>query len=88
MLSIMRTTVSIDDALLERAKKRARERAITLGALIEDALRRELAADRAAPNGPPVPVFHGTGARPGVDLTSYRSIAEVLDEAEVLDRLR
>jgi hypothetical protein len=84
----MRTTISLDDHLLERAKQRARERHLTLGALIEDALRRELAADGSSAAGPPVPVFHGTGTRPGVDLTSLRSVMEVMDEGEPLDRLR
>jgi hypothetical protein len=40
----MRTTVSIDDPLLENAKRCATERGITLGALFEDALRTYFAA--------------------------------------------
>jgi hypothetical protein len=45
----MRTTVSIDDPLLENAKRHATERGVTLGGLIEDALRTYLAnADREA----------------------------------------
>ena len=35
----MRTTLSIDDALLSRAKKRAADRGVTLGAFLDDALR-------------------------------------------------
>jgi hypothetical protein len=35
----MRTTVAFDDPLLENAKRHAAERGITLGALMEDALR-------------------------------------------------
>jgi len=42
-LYIMRTTLSVDDNLLAAAKRRARERGQTLGRVIEDALRRELA---------------------------------------------
>ncbi len=84
----MRTTLSIDDALLARAKQRAQERGLTLGRLVEDALRRELAADRVKRSGPPVPVFEGTGVRVGVDVTSYQAIADTLDEGEPLDRLR
>jgi len=77
----MRTTVSIDDDLLESARQRATSRGKTLGQLLEDALRRELAEpDEAAPR-PPVPVFlGGTGANPGIDLTSNRALHEVLDE--------
>ncbi|WP_230864879.1 type II toxin-antitoxin system antitoxin vapB25, partial [Mycobacterium canetti] len=66
----MRTTVSISDELLAAAKRRARERGQSLGAVIEDALRRELAAAHTGGARPTVPVFDaGTGPRPGIDLT-------------------
>lgn len=87
-MCIMRTTIAVDDSLLARAKQRARERGLTLGALVEDALRRELATERQVISGPPVPVFRGTGLRPGVDLSSNRSIGEVLDEDLPLDKVR
>jgi len=84
----MRTTVSIADELLVSAKARARERGKTLGELIEDGLRRELAVDYDAPRVE-VPVFRGgTGPRPGLDLTSNRAIQEFLDEGVELDQLR
>lgn len=41
----MRTTISIQDPLLETAKARASLRSITLSELIEDALREHLAAN-------------------------------------------
>jgi len=84
----MRTTVSIDDELLAAARRRARERNQTLGQVVEAALRRELATKAAEP-GPRVPVFRGGGGiRPGVDLTSNRALAELLDEGAELDRRR
>jgi hypothetical protein len=84
----MRTTVSVDDELLAAAKRRAQERGVTLGAVIESALRRELTAPAPAA-APSIPVFRGgTGPRPGLDLTSNRAIHEVLDEDRDLDRLR
>jgi hypothetical protein len=43
----MRTTVSIEDPLLEAAKERAASRGITVSELIEDALRVQLAATEA-----------------------------------------
>jgi hypothetical protein len=83
----MRTTISIHDELLESAKLRARERGKTLGQLVEDALRRELSMDYDASERPPVPIFRGgTGARPGLDLTSNRAIYEFLDEGVELDK--
>ena len=45
----MRTTVSISDELLVAAKRRARLRGQSLGSVIEDALRRELAAVGSRP---------------------------------------
>ena len=78
----MRTTVNIDDSLLEAAKTAARERGYTLGGLFEAALRREL-AEPTTKEAPPIPVFtRGTGVRPGVDLRSNRAIAELLDSLE------
>ncbi|BBX98611.1 antitoxin VapB31 [Mycobacterium lacus] len=78
----MRTTVSISDELLAAAKRRARERGQSLGAVIEDALRRELAAAHTGGDRPTVPVFDGgTGPRRGLDLASNTALSEVLDEA-------
>lgn len=85
----MRTTVAIDDNLLSEAKRRARERGLTLGQLVEDALRLEAA--RAEERRPvlPIPVFEGgQGLRPGIDPTSNRSMLEALDEGVPLDKLR
>ncbi len=76
----MRTTVSISDEILAAAKRRARERGQSLGAVIEDALRR-VAAAHVGGARPTVPVFDGgTGPRRGIDLTSNRALSEVLDE--------
>jgi hypothetical protein len=78
---IMRTTVSISDELLAAAKSRARERGQTLGTVIEDALRRELAAASLDTTRAAVPIFEGgTGPRAGLDLTSNRALSEALDE--------
>jgi len=82
----MRTTVSIADELLATARERARGRGQTLGELIEDALRREIAVPTQRSERPPVPVFRGgTGPRPGVDLNSNRLLYEALDEGHDLD---
>lgn len=85
----MRTTVRIDDHLLAEAREQARRRRQTLGELVEDALRRELGA-QAGPGPPPeIPVSRGgTGARPGIDLTSNAAVLAALDEGLPLDQLR
>lgn len=77
----MRTTLSIDDRLLEAAKARARETGQTLGMLVEESLRLHLAARPSRP-GPAVPVFtRGTGFAPGVDGSSNRALFDALDDA-------
>jgi hypothetical protein len=85
----MRTTISIADELLASAKIRAKERGQTLGQLVEDGLRRELAVRDEYAGNPPVPIFRGgTGPAPGLDLTSNRAIYEFLDDGLELDKRR
>lgn len=87
--NIMRTTIAIDDRLLEASKRRARSLGLTLGQLVEEALRRQLSAGSLVVQPPSVPVFRGgDGPRPGVDLTSNRALLEVLDNARPLEELR
>jgi hypothetical protein len=89
MLGIMRTTVNIDDRVLSRAKRRARGRGVSLGKLVEEALRRELSRRDQSKEAPPLPVFdYGGHLRPGIDPTSNRSMLEALDEGVPLDKLR
>ena len=77
----MRTTVNVDDHLLAAAKERARARRVTLGTVIEDALRREIASEPAPPNARTlVPLLSGRGGLlPGVSIDSNREILELLD---------
>jgi len=78
----MRTTLAIDDQLLEAAKVRASARGTTLGRYVEDALRRELADPVDQPVAIQLPVFtRGTGMRVGLDSVSNRSLFDVLDAA-------
>jgi hypothetical protein len=88
-MSIMRTTLAINDELLGAAKRRARERGISLGQLVDGALQRELATGQQPTPGPEVPVFtRGTGPQPGVDLRSNRALVEFLDEGLPFEKLR
>lgn len=76
----MRTTLSIDESLLQRAKKRAAERGQTLGQYVEDAVRRDLVAPPRAQVVPNLPTFsRGTGLRPGLDPSSNRALFDALD---------
>jgi hypothetical protein len=84
----VRTTVSISDELLREAKRRARERGQSLGEVIDAALRRDFALPKQRGVRPVVPVFHGTGVQPGVDLSSNRALHELLDEDVEFDKRR
>jgi hypothetical protein len=85
----MRTTIALPDQLLKTAKREARSRGLTLGRLVEAALRRELSRRSSSAAAPEVPVFRGGGGvRPGVDVSSNRALLEALDEGRPVEQLR
>lgn len=78
----MRTTVTIDDHLLEEVKLLAVRQGRTMGSVLEDAVRllleRSEASTRRSVN---LPVFAGElGLRPGVDLEDRDALYDLLDE--------
>jgi len=78
----MRTTVRLDNTLLERAKREAARRNETLTALIEQGLRLILAQrrPRAARAEIVLPVcMAGGGTLPGVDLDDTASLLDILE---------
>ena len=78
----MRTTLSIEDALLARAKKRAARRGQTLGQYVESAVRRDLVAPEPTGSAPELPTFtRGTGMCPGIDASSNRALYDALDSS-------
>lgn len=81
----MRTTVSIDDALLAEAKVIAARENRTLGDVIEDGLRR-LIHQPKGPDGASSEWSlrtHGSGGLvPGVDLHDREAMAELLGDNE------
>lgn len=79
----MRTTVNIADELLTAARVRAREQGVSLGAVVEAGLRRELTEPEPREAPPPVPVFdYDGGLAPDIDLTSNRTLHAVMHEEE------
>jgi hypothetical protein len=79
----MRTTVRLDEALLERARAEADRRGITLTALIEEGLRLTLRRPlRPEPRKRvTLPVSRmGGGTLPGVDLGSMASLLDLMEE--------
>jgi hypothetical protein len=78
----MRTTVRLEDSLLEQAKREAARRHKTLTALIEEGLRLVLAQSR--PGRPrkriAIPVCRaGGGTAPGVDLGDSSSLLDIIE---------
>lgn len=77
----MRTTVTIRDDLLRRARKLALERSCTLSAIVEEALQRALAVPPPAARSRPTRLvtYRGRGLLPGVDLDSSASLLDVME---------
>lgn len=79
----MRTTVRLDDALLDQAKREAARRGETLTSLMEKGLRLVLAQRRAAPRRPRVvlPVCRaGGGVLPGVDWNDSAALEDLMED--------
>lgn len=77
----MRTTVRLDQTILLQAKRRALEEGTTLTALFEAALREKLAGRPVTPppsQRRPLPVFHGRGQQPGVDLHDGSALLDLM----------
>jgi len=77
----MRTTVTIDDHLLEQAKLLAVRQGRPIGSVLEDALRVLLARiEEGKERKVELPVFRGgRGLRPGVDLEDKEALYDLLD---------
>jgi len=75
----MRTTIHIDNDLFAQLKRIAADTERTLTAVIQDALRESLYRRSAsAPPAIDLPVFHGTGVMPGVDLSDSASLLDLM----------
>ena len=80
----MRTTLSIEDALLEEAKLRARKQKVSLGTVVNEALRHGLlrCGQTAAPNkNAPLKTFRGDGLQHGIDLGDSAGLLEMMGRA-------
>ena len=78
----MRTTVRLDDALLEQAKREAARRRETLTALIEQGLRLLLAQSRSRERRRRVVLPScraGGGVLPGVDLNDSAALLDIME---------
>lgn len=79
----MRTTVTIQDSLLDAAKRRALEKRVTLSAVVEDALRASLSVqkqEKISTVCEPWPVYGSSGVQPGVDLRDNAGLLDKMGE--------
>ena len=86
----MRTTISLDDQLLKRAKKAAAERGVSLARLVEEAVRDALTKRPPSTSWSLPPPTGGDGLAAGVELTSNESIWNALerDDIDALERMK
>ena len=78
----MRTTIRLDDGLLDEARRLAVERGTTLTAIIEESLRERLARSRAPPPGQHTRLTTAGegGVLPGIDLDDSASLLDMMDD--------
>ena len=81
VIHMRKTTINIEDAIMERLKEEAARRNTTMGALVEAGIRRILGEGEApapvAAELPPLPLHHM--GKPLVDLADREALYEVLD---------
>ena len=88
---IKRTTIRLDEALLDQARREARARGKTMTSLVEEGLRSVLARSKPVQRQPRVelPVFRSSGGlMPGVDLSDNAALLDLLDAGLPLEKRR
>ena len=77
----MRTTITIGDDLLRQARQAALKRSCTLSTIVEEALRKALAASVAPSSSRPTRLvtFRGRGLRAGIDLDDSAGLLDAMD---------
>jgi len=77
----MRTTITICDDLLKHARRAALERSCTLSTIVEEALRKALAASVPPSSSRPtrLATFRGRGLRAGIDLDDSAGLLDAMD---------
>jgi len=80
----MRTTININDSLLQSVKRRAAENHSTLTAVIEDALRLSLSMKAKMPrtNELKIPTSGKGGLQPGVDLDDTATLTDRMENSD------
>ena len=85
----MRTTLTIDDALLRQLRQKALDTGKPFKQVVNDTLRAGLEQQPPPARARYVcPTFSTGPLAPGVDLTKANQLAAALDDAELINKLR
>ena len=77
----MGTALSIHDGLYADIKKLANESKRSVSSVVHDFLLESLTRQRSRGHDPvELPVFHGTGTRPGVDITDNAGLLAIIED--------
>ena len=78
----MRTTIRLDDGLLDEVRRLAAKHGTTLTAIIEESLRERLARSRSGPSGQRtrLATTGEGGVLPGIDLDDSASLLDMMDD--------
>lgn len=74
-----RTTLTLDDDIIDTLRDRARREDRPLKAIVNDALRAGLSADAPPPSRPYRIRARDMGMRPGIDLDDIQGLLETID---------
>jgi hypothetical protein len=77
MVFHMKTTLVIDDTVMNRLRQEAAKRHTTISELVEAALRQFLKPRPRRPDLPALPTFHGGGAR--VDISDREALYDAME---------
>jgi hypothetical protein len=83
----MKTTLVLDDALVEQVRQQAKDRGVSMSSIVEEAILRML-TEKSAPDHQPLdlPSFNSGGYL--VDVTDRNAMYDALDDAQEMARYR
>ncbi len=76
----MRTTLNLDDQLIDAAKHRAIENRVSLACVIENALRESFSKPLVSHEMIRLVTASGVGVKHGVNLDDSRTLLEIMDD--------
>jgi len=75
-----RTTINLDEAVYRRVRELARRKDKSLARTIEDLLRAALSSGKPSGERATLPVHHGNGPLPGVDIADRERLYDLMEK--------